>query len=887
MAIPPGTKIGPYEVLEPLGAGGMGEVYRARDSRLRREVALKILPVEYSANADRLSRFELEARSASALNHPNIVVVYEIGTFDSISYISMELVDGKSLRASLNGPLPTRKAVTIASQFVDGLAKAHSAGIVHRDLKPENLMISKDGFVKILDFGLAKLTTPSNKEASGLPTETGAGTVLGTVGYMSPEQASGKTVDFRSDQFSFGTILYEMITGKHPFQRSTAVETMTAIIREDPPQVSSMNVQIPAPLRWILERCLAKDPEERYASTLDLSRDLKSIRDHISEVTSGSESVSAISPSRSRYRYWIPALLLVSFLAGLGAARWLTSSKPTEPMKFTTLTFSGTDSSPAVSPDGKLIAFRSDRDGTPRIWLKQLIGGNEVALTTGPDDYPRFSPDGSAILFTRFDNQSRSLYRIPILGGEERKILDDAHSGDWSPDGKQIAFVRWKGANSSLGVVTVDGADVQEWVRIENKRLEFPRWSPDGSRIAVIGALTQNVLRLDNILIFDVATKNKKWIVSNWTTSAVWSGSDNKILYGISDSPAAYPTNFRLVGRILLQEISSSKIQSLFWSSSIGDILDILGEGKLVLHSASVRENLRQTSLNEKSTSPESLWFTRGNSIDRQPIYSKDGERILFSSTRSGNLDLWELTIKSGTLRRITEDSAEDWDPAYTPDGKHIIWSSGRNGHFEIWMINLDGSGARKITNDEVDAENPTMTSNGNWIVYCSYNPVKAGIWKIHPDGTGAVRIASGVTAWPEISPDGRYVVYVWFKESFLQDPKAYVRILEVSSGKNLSFEIECANGANIGARCRWMPDGRQIAYVDQNEKGAWGIFVQDFLPGKDTSETRRPLAGFDRDRIAETFSISPNSQEIVLSELEILSNLVMVENVPGVSRAK
>ncbi|HET6268190.1 MAG TPA: serine/threonine-protein kinase, partial [Acidobacteriota bacterium] len=353
MSISTGTTLGPYEIVAPLGAGGMGEVYRARDSRLGREVALKILPAEFSTNRERLDRFEYEARSASTLNHPNIITIYDVGTSNGTSYLSMELVDGKSLREILDdGALPLRRIVNIASQFADGLAKAHAAGIVHRDLKPENLMITKDGFVKILDFGLAKATQMGSDNTSKLMTQTGAGVVMGTVGYMSPEQASGKTVDFHSDQFSFGAILYEMITGKKPFQRATPAETMVAILREDPEPVNSLNPQTPPVLRWILERCLSKDPEERYASTRDLARDLQAIRDHISEVSGSVAAIEGAAPSARRSRILVPVLLLLSLLAGAAIAKWLGQPKPSQLMRLATLTHSGKDLSLNVSPDG-------------------------------------------------------------------------------------------------------------------------------------------------------------------------------------------------------------------------------------------------------------------------------------------------------------------------------------------------------------------------------------------------------------------------------------------------------------------------------------------------------------------------------------------------------
>ena len=296
MTLSPGTRLGAYEVLAPIGAGGMGEVFRARDTRLGREVALKVLPEALAQDRERLARFEQEARAASALNHPNIVTIHEIGREGETAFIAMELVDGKTLRElELAGAMPVRKILGVAAQVAEGLAKAHAAGIVHRDLKPENVMVSKDGFVKILDFGLAKLVEPQSGEVSAMPTmarpETHAGTVLGTVAYMSPEQASGEPLDYRSDQFSLGSMLYEMSTGQKAFQRKTAAETMSAIIREEPEPVAKLRPDLPLPVRWMLDRCLSKDREERYVSTKDLARDLASVRDHISEVSSGAEAM--------------------------------------------------------------------------------------------------------------------------------------------------------------------------------------------------------------------------------------------------------------------------------------------------------------------------------------------------------------------------------------------------------------------------------------------------------------------------------------------------------------------------------------------------------------------------------------------------------------------
>src|SRR5262245_2433492 len=365
MSLATGQRLGGFEILGPLGAGGMGEVYRARDTRLGREVALKVLPESLAADKSRLSRFEQEARAASALNHPNIVSIFEIGREGETTFIAMELVDGKTLRElCASGPMAVKKALSVAAQVSEGLAKSHAAGIVHRDLKPENVMVSKDGFVKILDFGLAKLAEPDSDQVSAMPTlakpQTTAGTVLGTVAYMSPEQASGEPVDYRSDQFSLGSILYEISTGKRAFQRKTAAETMSAIIREEPEPAGKLRPDLPLPVRWILERCMAKDPDDRYTSTRDLSRELAGLRDHLSEATSGSEAMLAAT-GKPRRRLSLP-LVLAALVAAL-VAGWVLS-RAARPLQaaaaptFTRLTFRrGNLSNARFASDGKTIVY--------------------------------------------------------------------------------------------------------------------------------------------------------------------------------------------------------------------------------------------------------------------------------------------------------------------------------------------------------------------------------------------------------------------------------------------------------------------------------------------------------------------------------------------------
>jgi TolB-like protein/Flp pilus assembly protein TadD/tRNA A-37 threonylcarbamoyl transferase component Bud32 len=355
MGLAPGLRLGPYEILGALGTGGMGEVYRARDPRLGRELAIKVLPEELASDRERLTRFGQEARSASALNHPNIVTIYDIGQAGSAPYIAMELVKGNTVRELLAaGPLTFQKAADLASQAAHGLARAHEAGIVHRDLKPENLMVTSDGFVKILDFGLAKLVTPLSGEASAVQTltaETSPGTVLGTVGYMSPEQASGRALDFRSDQFSLGSILYEMVTGRRAFWRETPLETLAAIILQDPEPVESVNPSVPEPLVRIIRRCLSRDPQDRYASTRDLAHDLKSLPGQSTAPLAAAPLRTAVTARPGKARRAMIAGLVI---AALAAAALLLTRKPSAIDSLAILPFAnaGGDASMEFLSDG-------------------------------------------------------------------------------------------------------------------------------------------------------------------------------------------------------------------------------------------------------------------------------------------------------------------------------------------------------------------------------------------------------------------------------------------------------------------------------------------------------------------------------------------------------
>jgi serine/threonine protein kinase len=891
-AAPVEESIGPYKTICKLGEGGMGLVYLAHDDELDRAIAIKLLPQHLADDDEQLARLRQEARTASSLNHPNIITIYEIGQHQGSAFIAMEYIDGQTLRDLMAaGPVPVRKTLQIVSQIADGLAAAHKRGLVHRDLKPENIMLTQEGGVKILDFGLARSFASGTLGASDRKTDPG--TIVGTYGYMSPEQAKAANVDYRSDQFSFGAILYEMLTATRAFDGASGVETMFMVVRDEPPSLSQVAPHVPALLRWIVERCLAKDPDERYASTRDLARDLQHLRDHLSEagiapVKEEKAAEEAVVPGQR----WpmLAATAIAALIIGALLTAWVRRPPPPTITSERYLTYSGNDFSPAVSPDGKLIAFSSRRDGTQRIWLKQLEGGSEVALSQGSDDFPRFTPDGASVPYVHFlADGSSSLYRIPVVGGEARHILDGATSGELSPDGKLLAFS--KNAVDAVGHVSsivllanANGTGVRELLRSDIVSLAHPRWSPDQKQIALIGASGRVA---QTIVVINPETKIARTLTTPPKSGEVsvpsWTADSRALIYFRADSVEAVVGS---TAQIVRHDVVNDRTQVIGWSSHNGTLADVMGNGQLILDVRSPRDNLREIALDgsaNAATSPAERWLTRGNSSDRQPVYSPDGQSILFSSNRSGNLDLWQMNLGTGSVRKITDDAAEDWDPSYTPDGKKIVWSSGRSGNLEIWMANADGSEARQVSHDAVDAENPTATADGQWILYNSFNQKHLGIWKVHPDGTGASSIVSGRDVVPDVSPDGKYVAFL----SEGRTPRATVKVARIADGAVTRFIVPVPAPPHTTAilgRMRWMPDGKAIAYLYLDEHGVNGVFRQDFIADQDTSSTRRKLAAFDPERATESFGISRDGRTIAVAGWEQLFSLMAIDGVPGVA---
>lgn len=783
MPLVAGQKLGPYEILAPLGAGGMGEVYQAKDTRLGRVVAIKILSQEFSLNQNRLERFEQEARSASALNHPNIITVYDVGVHNGASFIAMELIEGKSLREMLQaGAMPVKKAVVIAAQIADGLAKAHEAGIVHRDLKPENIMISKDGFAKILDFGLAKSVSAAVGEGSVLSTlaQTHEGVILGTVGYMSPEQASGKIVDFRSDQFSFGTILYEMLSGKKPFARNTAVQSLSAIIQDDPEPLQTLSPQSPAPLRWIIDRCLSKDPVERYASTRDLARELQSIRDHFSDLTSSTESISeqTLNVHRSQVaRSWLKflpwALLIgVSLLFAWWAARERNSPVQDATRRLEISIPRGyqlaPNTPPAMAPNGKAIVFGLlDRQMQTKLWLRYLDKFDLQALAgTEGASFPFWSPDSKEIAY--FVEGNSTLRRLnPVTGMAQIvcKTGGSARGGTWGPDGT-ILFT--PGTNHVVQKVPAKGGTPEDIGKLDPNMIDashrFPVFLSDGQHY--LFTLWSNDLETASKFggIYLGSLKNSEIRkLSSDSSQAVLAGKNRLLIYRNEALQAISFDPEKLEITSALEEITPHPL-FLPASGALGASASTAGD---ITYALSSGEGTAQLAWIEANNGNQKIIRDERLSIQNLVI-APDGNRFAAQLVGRAGAEIWVADAQRSVMTRLTRGGFDATGPVWSPDGRTVAFSSQASGAVSLYLQPADGSKQPELFYSQKDRDFRvcSWSADGHSIFMESYpkgKPQSRDIWVLDVDTKNASSILSDPTATlrsPVLSPDGRWLAY-------------------------------------------------------------------------------------------------------------------------------
>src|SRR5579871_2785501 len=783
MPIPAGTKLGPYEIQSQIGAGGMGEVYRARDSRLGREVAIKILPESFATDPERLRRFEQESQAVAALNHPNILAIYDVGTRDGSPYLVSELLEGESLRAILEkGPIPQRKAIEYAVQVANGLAAAHDKGIVHRDLKPDNLFVCRDGRVKILDFGLAKLAPKETPGVDGatMTQHTAAGVVMGTASYMAPEQVRGGQVDARTDMFSFGVVLYEMLSGRRAFQRDSAPETMTAILKEDVPEFTDAKLAVAPALERIVRRCLEKSPDHRFQSAKDLAFALEAVS-QISGPKTGAQAPVAAPPSKTSPKAAIYAASLVLAAATLALGLWLGHSKPPESPQYRQFTFrSGFMGNARFAPDGSVI-YNATWEGTDaQLYIAPIDSLGERELPFKNAEILSISSKGE--LAIRLNSTVRggfatfgTLARVNYNGGTPRPILEYVQDADWSADGDKLAVVRfvpetahWR-LEYPIGTVLLDTID---W-------LSTPRISADGKSIALIDH--ENVIGDDrgSVAVVGMDGKEKK-LSGGWNSveGVVWSPSGSEIWFSASDAGAANNlyavtlggkrrTLVNVPGGMWIEDIRNGKVLTIAQRQRLNAramapggktevemgwlgwslVRDISYDGKQILFEEEAEgggPNYTVFFRDTDGSPPTRLGEGYGRAI------SPDGKWIITQDLTATALKL--VPTGAGETRTLTHDNIAYGVVRYMPDGRHLIATGAE-----------PGKSARTYLIDAQTGDAKALTPEGYNGVIFSHDGSKVAMRG--PDGTWGVWTMADSKFTPIPSFDRKYTIRDWTRD--------------------------------------------------------------------------------------------------------------------------
>ncbi len=916
MALSAGTRLGPYEILAPLGAGGMGEVYRARDSRLGRDVALKILPEDRAFDPDRLRRFETEARTVASLDHPHILALHDVGTHDAVPYVVTELLEGRTLRRVLaRGPLPSRKVVDYGVQICRGLAAAHEHGVVHRDLKPENVFLTKDGQIKILDFGLAKLRGPAEEDdstSSQSPTATEPGLVMGTAGYMSPEQARGRPADARSDIFAAGVVLYEMLSGRQPFRRDTHAETLAAILNEDPPDLTTPSVPVPVGLERIVRRCLEKDPEDRFQSARDVTFAL--------EAVSGTSGVSdpglrARPWPRTARRWTIPALAfgaVAALLAGVLAGRlWLRPPERTREVRVLRGHIDLTPERPlrsplwpaardsplrnhpcrtelALSPDGTLLVWTSRPDDDPTasaLYLRRLDTG-EVTRLPGTEGaaQPFFSPDGrwigfSVVVWEKALASRQLLRKVPVEGGLAVDLAElplRPMGASWEPDGR-------------IYLGSLDGGI--QWVSAEGGR-PVAITTPDPAR--EVGHRLPSVLPGGRTLLF--TTMPYKLGVRARIEAVLLASGERKVVVEEAADARYLPTGhlvFVRQGVLLAAPFDHERLEltapPVPVVEQVSQALNIGGagvnsgaaqygvseSGLLVYASGGIFPDrpIEMLLLDEEGRVEPLPGFDRPL-VSPQVRYSPDGRQLVFvEQPRSGLLGLFDVHRQT---YRIVADRGFAGSAGWSPDGTRLAVQWSDAGPFQLWIVPTRHGDWERLTEGDQEVWAPSWSPDGRFLVFVQVLQGAAKILLYRFEDRQVVPFLStgAREGWPEFSPDGRWLAYA-SNESGRDE--VYVTSFP---DREQTLTVSSLGGVDPA----WSRDGRRLFYYSPMSDGGYSMMAVSLRQGPELSLGQpvrlfRLPDGFVALRPIRSYELHPDGRHFVVGRF------VKMEPPPPITR--
>jgi serine/threonine protein kinase/Tol biopolymer transport system component len=858
----PKQMAGPYEVVSFISRGGMGEVYLAQDRRLNRKVALKLLPAAFTQNDERLRRFEQEARSASALNHPNIITIYEILESGPNHIIATEFVEGETLRQRLSrSQLTLIESLNIAIQIADALSAAHKVGIIHRDIKPENIMMRPDGYVKILDFGLAKLapmpTAASAEEAVTKQVRTGSGVIMGTAGYMSPEQARGKEVDTRSDVFSLGAVIYEMIAGARPFEGETPSDTLAAILKTEPPPISELMPEAPPELVRIVHKSLRKDREERYQVIKDLLLDLRALKQELEfqekigsrtatpaidrasrsavpaastgEVRSALSTITdslTIEIKRHRLATALSAVVLLVALAavGYGLYRYFRRAPVYfQTTKVTRLTNSGKVIDATLTPDGRYVVYTLSDARQQSIWIRQVSTANDK-LVVPPADVGVFgitvSRDNNDLYYVikqRLDKGT--LYRIPLLGGTPMRVTEWLDSPvTFSPDSKRMAFVRGSfpaEGESALIVANIDGTGEQ--VLSKRKRPQAfapifftgPSWSYDGELISATVADVTGPSRVIAVRVRDGKETDLTPSGQPFIGRTAWLPDMSGLLIIGGNSAADSQVWFLSYPQGTLRAVTNDLEQH----RDIG-LSEKADKFVTVVHSGLINVFVAPDGAAEKASQLPvgnlSFYGSSGNTV----AWTPEG-RIVFGSNESSAVDLWIMDADGNNRKQLTSNAGRNVGPVVSSDGRYVVFTSNRSGANAIWRIDLDGRNPIRLSQGKGEGA-PTISPDGKWVLYSTFGTAKPTVWKVSIDGGSPVELVSRVSLVPMISPDGKFVAYIYADSYDAFAPPNRIAIIPFEGGEPIKT-FAFREGSRVQTLAQWSPDGKAIHYTVTN----------------------------------------------------------------------